>query len=49
MTIYITVTEEAWDKLQAVYDAAGEYLYDTSKRQGLMDAYIAVKQEKEDT
>ena len=29
--------------LEPVLEAAGEYLYDTSKRQGLFDAYLAVQ------
>ncbi len=31
------------EKLEVVYEAAGEYLYDTNKRQGLQDAYLAVQ------
>ncbi len=29
--------------LEAVYEAAGEYLYDTNKRQGLQDAYLRLE------
>ena len=32
-------------ELEAVYDAAGEYLYDSSKRDGLQEAYLAAVQE----
>ncbi len=32
-------------ELEAVMEAAGEYLYDTSKRQGLQDAYIVASKD----
>ena len=31
------------ERLLAEHEAAGEYLYDTNKRQGLQDAYLAVQ------